>query len=641
MSDPGAGPVVYEFGDFRLDPRHRVLVRLDGRRIDMTAKAFDALLYLVERAGTVVTRDELMKSLWPRTVVEDNGLTKLIAAVRRAVGPPECIMTLQGRGYQFVADVRIAQEHANAADVESPKESLPSATSNATRPSWTSATAARWFAAVALVAASIGGGAFMLERRNFADATNRVVTLPPIRSIAVLPLDDLSGDSGQDYFADGLTEALITELGQIDALEVRSRTSAMRYKGTDKMLPEIARELGVDALIEGSVLREGDEVRITLKLVHGATDRSVWSRSYERHLRNILALQAEVAQAIATEVQVTMTPELRARLQPPAGSGVQGGGVEPRAYEAYLKGRYIFNGGGGGDDAFRRAIALYQESIRLDPSFALARAAFAEACLQPTIQFVGMFTVDDCERAARQAVALDAQLAEAHAALSSVLQWRWQWTESEAACRRAIELNPNSATAHQQYMSLLRTLMRFDEALAEIRRAEELDRLNLRVKTMVGWPLFDQRRFDEALAQWQEVLAIDPDYGLAQYNRGLVFMFTMPDEVLPAARRAAHSMGESSLGPRGLTAAGYALTGDRQEALAIVTELEAGSNPAAVAWISQVYVMLGDDDRALDALEKSLESRSGLAAAVTSEPSFDSLRSNPRFKAIRREMGLP
>jgi TolB-like protein/DNA-binding winged helix-turn-helix (wHTH) protein/tetratricopeptide (TPR) repeat protein len=629
MSDSAAGPVVYEFGDFRLDPRHRVLVRLDGRRVEITAKAFDALLYLVEHAGTVVTRDELMKSLWPRTVVEDNGLTKLIAAVRRAVDPLECIVTLQGRGYQFVADVRVAHN---------PKDLSPSTTPNANRTRWTSLTAARWLAAVALVAASIGAGAFWLERGNVADATNRVTT-PPINSIAVLPLDNLSGDPNQDYFAEGLTEALITELGQIDALEVRSRTSAMTYKGTDKTLPEIARELGVDALIEGSVVRAGDDVRITLKLVHGATDRSVWSRSFERDVRNILALQAEVAQSMATEVQITMSPSLRARLQPPAGS--PGGGVEPRAYEAYLKGRYVFNGGGAGDEAFRRAIGLYQQSIHLDPSFALAYAALAEVCLQPPVQFDGMLTLDACEEAARQAVALDAELAEAHAALGYVLLWRWQWSESEAAFRRAIELNPNSATAHQQYMLLLRATMRFDEALAEIRRAEELDPLNLMVKTMVGWPLFDERRFDEALAQWQEVLDIDPDYGLAHYNRGLVFMHTMPEEVLPAARRAAQSMGETSVGIRGLTAAGYALAGDRQKALAILAELEAGSNPTVISWIAAVYVMLGDDDRALDWLEKGLEYHSGTAAHMSSEPTFDSLRSNPRFKAMRREMGLP
>jgi adenylate cyclase len=492
----------------------------------------------------------------------------------------------------------------------------------------------RSLTAAALVAASIGAGAFFIERES------PVSVLPMINSIAVLPLDNLSGDPEQEYFTDGLTEALIAELGRINALEVKSRTSAMRYKITDKPLPVIARELAVDALIEGSVLRAGNDVRITLKLVHGAMDRNLWSKTFERNLRDILALQAEVARAIAAEMEITMTPARAAKLQPFTRS-VSRDGLDPRAYEAYLRGRYIFNTGGAGEEAFTKAIHSYKEAIALNPPFALAHAALAEACLQPAIQFVGVFTIDDCEQAAREAIEIDGTLAEAHAALGFVLLQRWRWSESETAFKRAIELNPNSAMAHQWYMELLRVTMRFEEAYREIRRAEELDPFNLMVKTMVGWPLYDQKRFDEALAQWQKVLAIEPDFGLALYNQGLAYMFTMPNEVLTAARAAAPVFGEKSSGILGLTAVGYALQGDRSAAMATLAELETYPKPVALGWIAYVHLTLGDEEKALDWLEKSLELRSGLSPTATSEPWFDTLRGHPRFEAIRRQMGLP
>ncbi len=462
---------------------------------------------------------------------------------------------------------------------------------------------------------------------------------PPITSIAVLPLINLSGDPEQEYFTDGMTEALTAELGRIKALKVISRTSAMHYKATDKLLPEIARELGVDALLEGSVLRAGDEVRITLRLIHGPTDRHLWARSFQRDLRDILTLQSEVARTIADEIQITLTPLLRERLRPAAKSA---GAIRPnpQAYDAYLKGRYHFNR--VGEAAFRMAIRHYEEAISLDTTFALAYAALAEVCLTPPIRVSEIRSLQDCERAALEAVELDDQLAEAHAALGAMRATQWDWAGSEVEFKRAIDLNPNSVMARRWYSELLRITMRLDEARREIRRAEELDPLNLFVKTMVSWPSFNQHRYEEALAQLDEVLQMDPDFGLALYNNGLIYtMMGMPEKVLTSARLAAKQLGEDAANIRLLIASGHAIGGNEEKTLEILVEVERDFGKANPGSIAAVYLMLGQEEAALTWLEKGYEVRSPDLPNVTSEPWFDALREHPRFKALRRKMGLP
>lgn len=462
---------------------------------------------------------------------------------------------------------------------------------------------------------------------------------PPITSIAVLPLINLSGDPEQEYFTDGMTEALTAELGRIKALKVISRTSAMHYKATDKLLPEIARELGVDTLLEGSVLRAGDEVRITLQLIHGPTDRHLWARSFQRDLRDILTLQSEVARTIADEIQITLTPLLRERWRPAAKSA---GAIrpDPQAYDAYLKGRYHFNR--VGEAAFRMAIRHYEEAISLDTTFALAYAALAEVCLTPPIRVSEIRSLQDCERAALEAVELDDQLAEAHAALGAMRATQWDWAGSEVEFKRAIDLNPNSVMARRWYSELLRITMRLDEARREIRRAEELDPLNLFVKTMVSWPSFNQHRYEEALAQLDEVLQMDPDFGLALYNNGLIYtMMGMPEKVLTSARLAAKQLGEDAANIRLLTALGHAIGGNEEKTLEILVEVERDFGKANPGLIAAVYLMLGQEEAALTWLEKGYEVRSPDLPTATSEPWFDALREHPRFKALRRKMGLP
>jgi len=464
------------------------------------------------------------------------------------------------------------------------------------------------------------------------------VSAPPIASIAVLPLDNLSGDPEQEYFTDGMTEALTAELGQINDLKVISRTSAMRYRGTDKLMPEIAQELGVDALLEGSVLRAGNEVRITLQLIHGATDRHLWARNFQRELHDVLALQSEVARAIADEIHITLTPSLRERLDPAVGIAAARE-PDPAAYDAYLKGRYNFNRGGG--DGFVNALRYYEEAIDLDPEFAVAYAALAEVCVMGPVLFAQLRTLDDCSEAAVRAVEADPDLAEGHAALGTVRQFQWRWAESEAEYKKAIDLNPNSVMAHQWYGELLRITMRLDEALTEIRHAEALDPFNLMVKTMVGWPLLSARRYDEALAQWQDVLEMEPDNFIAHFVSGVAYVHKRDvQKLVSSISRLTDIRGENAFEVKFLTAAMHAIRNEEEEALAIIDEIERNLGQSFAAGIAGLFVLLGQEEAALDRLEAGYVVRA-LDLPTTLDPQFDPLRDNPRFKALRRKLGLP
>lgn len=455
---------------------------------------------------------------------------------------------------------------------------------------------------------------------------------PEIRSLAVLPLDDLSGDPTQAYFTDGMTEALIAELGRLEGLKVISRTSAMHYRDTDKLLPEISRELDVDALIEGSVLRAGDDVRITLQLMHGPGDRHLWSASYQEALGDVLDLQKRIARRVAEELQISLVPGRRERFAERSRS------PDPRAYEAYLKGRYQSER--LGRESLLTAMTSLREAVALDSTFAPAYAALAETCAMPAL--VGEVTsLKECGSWARRAVELDDGLAEAHAALGFVKMLEWDWEGSERAFLRARELNSSSVMARQWYAELLRRTMRPEEALVEIGRAEELDPLNLFVKTMAGWPLFSQRRYEEAIARWDEVLEMDPNYGLAIYNRGLAYwMMGRPREVLEAAELASGRFGEEAAIIRVLTAAGNALADSAEQARRMIAEAEEIHGDDRPGMIAAVYVTLGREQKALSLLERGYALRDPWLPNTASEPLLDGLRDHPRFQELLRKMGL-
>ncbi len=458
-----------------------------------------------------------------------------------------------------------------------------------------------------------------------------------ISSLVVLPFANLSGNPGQDYFVDGMHEAILGELGQISALRVISRTSAMHYKGTTKAVPEIARELGVDAVLEGSVTRARDTVRIQVQLIQAVPrERHLWAKSYDRPVSNVLALHAELAQAIAGEIEVAFSPSERQRFQL-AQERARAHPSDPEAYDAYLKGRYHidFEGQAGSVEKARR---YYEEAIAQDPTFAEAYAALAEALVVLPGVDVGRATV-----AAQRALDLDPTLPEAHLALGIARMMEWDWAGSEASFQKAIDLNSNSAAAHDWYSMLLRQTVRLDEALSEAQRASELDPRSLDLRILEGWILAIQRRYEEAIEAWNEVLELEPEFGDAIYSQGMVYaMQGRGEDVISAARRAKAarlSVGE----PRAmqLLGIGHALSGHHDRAEEILRELEARYTTDDYLMITAIYHFLGDDEKALARLEKGYELRWPWLPNVTAAPWFDDLRDRPRFRALRTKMGVP
>lgn len=459
-----------------------------------------------------------------------------------------------------------------------------------------------------------------------------------VESLAVLPLEDLAPErEAATWFADGMTDALTTELGQIEQLTVISRISAMQYQGTDKSLPEVAGELGVDAVLEGSVLRAGDEVRITLRLIDIPTHRQLWAQSYEGTLQDVIGIQAQVAGAIAEEVEASVPSRLR-RAEPRAtratGAAEE---VNAEAYEAYLKGRYYFNR--WGESAFRRAMHHFEEAIDLDPSFARAHAALANVCLQPSI-FDVLRSLRDCRESALTALELDDESAEAHAVLGRIKTREWDWDGAESEFQRAIELNPNSAMAREWYSILLSTTLRREAAVEQIRRAEELDPVNLLRKTVVAVQLARAGRREEAEAQLDEVLELDPEFVLAHLVSATMGSV---EEAPEHARFAVTRLGEDDMRPRLVTAVAHARAGEVGTALDILRPVvgEATNRPEApIGFIAIAYKELGRTEDALRWLEKGVAVRSTHLPSITSAPVFDDLRAHPRFQKIRRRMGL-
>ena len=459
----------------------------------------------------------------------------------------------------------------------------------------------------------------------------------PIRSLAVLPLANLSGDPQQEYFADGMTEALITDLAKTTELRVISRTSVMHYKGTQKPLPEIARELQVEAVVEGSVQRSGTRVRITALLIRAASEQHLWAQSYERDLQDILGLQNEVAHAITQQVEHRLNPKGQIR-------GRSSGPVNPEAYEAYLKGRYYWNKRTG--EGYRKSIEYFQQAIEKDPSYAPSYAGLADA-YNLSARYAFLTPREGFARgiaAAKRALEIDDSLAEAHTALAFAY-WHYglDWLGAQREFKRALELNPGDSTAQHWYAMYFAQIGRNEEAIEEIERARELDPLSLIVNTNVAWAYWFARQYDRAIAQFLKTLEIDPNFGLAHMRLGLAYeqkgMFA---EAIAAFRKAmVLSPGTSEI----IAALGhaYGVTGRRGEALQMLEELKKLSEQRYVSSydIAVVYLGLGEKDQALAWLARAYEERSGWLGWLKVDPRLDPLRSDPRFQDLLRRMKFP
>ena len=613
----------YEFGPFRLDPRKRRLMR-DGEPVRLTPKALDLLLVLIEERGRTVEKDELLEKVWAGTVVEENNLNQNITALRKSLGDSrqdsQYIATVPGIGYRFVADVRKVDE-----------EVLPQRHKAAPQSEKTSG--ARVFRYALLILAPL-----VLAALVYAWYT-REKPRPAVFAIMVLPLENLSSDPEQEYFADGITDALIGDLAKISGLHVISRTSSMHYKGTKKSLPQIARELRVDAVVEGTVQRSGDRVVIRAQLIHAATDVHLWVQDYEREMRDVLDLQSEIAQAIARQIQIRMTPDEEARL-------ASTHRVRPKAFDLYLQGRYLY-WNKRTEENLDKAIEHFQNAIKEDSNFAQAYAGLADCYNALGTVMVSAISAPESRRlaeaAATKALELDPALADAHTVLAYVKTHNWNWREAEQGYKRALELNPNYANAHNFYATYLMTQGRIDEAIAVSNRARELDPFSLAISSQRGFLLENARRYDEAIEQLRGVIAMDPNHYHAHWVLGHTYVATgQYEEAIVTAQKAVDLSGRAP-GALGMLGLAYGLGGHEAEARKVLNELLQLSKARYVSptALVNVYIGLRDKDQAFVWLEKAYEERSNYLAFLKVFPIVDPLRSDPRFHDLIRRVGLP
>ena len=464
-------------------------------------------------------------------------------------------------------------------------------------------------------------------------------TSPHIESLAVLPLANLSRDPEQEYFADGMTEALITDLSKIGALRVISRTSVMRYKGTTKPLPEIARELNVDAVVEGSVQRSGERVRVTAQLIGAPTDTHLWAESYDRELHDILALQDDVARAIANQIKVKLTPQEHGLL-------ASAHAVNPEAYQFYLKGRYEWNKRRA--ESLKDSIAYFEQAIERDPGYAQACAGLADVynVIGAYARLSPQETFPKARLAAMKALELDDTLAEAHTALGYVrARYDWDWTGAEKEFQRALELNPNYANAHYFYgFTCLIPFGRLDQALREMKRAQELDPLSPIINANLGWTLIYARQYDAAIEQVRKAIALDPHFGTPHRRLGQALQqkgrYAEAVDELLQSREAPFAMTEQQSADLRKAFASSGWKGFLQKRVGFLLENRKGTYVPA-SFLALDYTLLGNKEKALEWLERSVAERDEWVTYINVEPDFDALHSDPRFQDLLRRIGLP
>jgi TolB-like protein/DNA-binding winged helix-turn-helix (wHTH) protein/Tfp pilus assembly protein PilF len=626
----------FKFGVFEADLRTGELTKL-GKRVRLQEQPFQLLAMLLEKPGELVIREELCERLWPKTLVDfDHGLNKAISKVRDALGDsaenPRFIETVASRGYRFLADVAVVQGGQPWTADDLARHEVP----GLPRPPDASASAGwrthpfgrRLSGVVTALALAVLLTWFFYSWRH---------PLSTIHSLAVLPLENLSNDRSQDYFADGMTDELITHLGQISAIRVISRTSAMSYKNAHKPLAEIARELNVDAVVEGSVLHSGERVRIVAQLIQVPADKQIWAESYEGDFRDTLALQSRVARSIAEQIRATLNRQEQVAL-------AKSRTVNPEAYEAYLKGRYFWNKRSG--DGLRTAIEYFKHAIEVDPTYAEAYSGLADSYALSGDWEYGVLSPQDAFRkakaAATKALALDNSLGEAHTSLAFALDlYGWDWEAAETEYKLAIKLSSGYATAHLWYAWHLILMGRNSEGLIELRKAERLDPLSLIISADIADALCIAHLFDEAVQQSNKTLQMDPNFAIGHYELGQAFeQKQMHDEAAAEFQKAIEISGHSGAFDSNLAHV-YAVLGRKEEAIKIAKDLEAhhDQNPSAEANIALIYLGLGDQDQAMVWLNRGYEAR--FNPSILLRPAFDPLRSTDQFKGLLRRIGIP
>ncbi len=629
---------VLSFGSFEVDLVSGEL-RRQGLKIRLQDQPFRLLVLLLERAGDVVTREKVRETLWPGdTYVDfDHSLNTAVRKLREALGDsaeaPRYVETLARRGYRFIAPVAPLPTGQVAHSTNAAAASLlPS-------PAARRSTSARRLLIIAIVVGICAAALvayWTVPRSGPTTQSGRRLTL------AVLPFDNLSGDADQEYLSDGLTEEMITQLGRLepDRLRVLARSSTWKYMRADRDIGRLRRELGADYVLEGSLRRAGERVRVTAQLVQVDDQSQVWAETYERDLRDVLIVQSEVAEAVARTIALTLTPEAHARL-------ARKRPIRTEAYQDYLRGRFFWNR--RTEAALNQALGYFQKAIAADPEYAPAYSGLADSYLSlGASSIVGgrppRQAMPEAKAAALTALQIDGTLAEAHTSLAMVhLLYDWDLAACEKEFRRAIELDPNYTPAHHWYSHCLLPLGRTEESLAESKRALELEPLQLVAGLHLGWHYLYARQYDQAIEQFRKTLELDPTFPQGQrYTAWAYLQKGMYAEAIAALRQALNSLEQD---PEIEGELGHALgvAGRRAEALAMLEGLRHLSATRYVSpySVALVHAGLGDRDEALAWLDKAYAERSDYMPYLRLEPMLDGLRSDHRFAALVGRVGLP
>lgn len=655
MSSAPVGTRILRFGVFEVDLKAGELHK-HGFRLKLPEQPFQILAMLLEKPGEIVTRDELRTRLWQGdTFVDfDHGLNNAVMKLREVLGDssesPRYVETIPRRGYRFIAPVEespVPSQFSAVASAEknsvagAPEMVLPPPTVvsaagqalQAARRTVSSRKKMAFVVAAILLVTAMGVLAY-IGGRSAESARTRQST-----SLVVLPLENLSGDKEQEFFADGMTDELIANLAKIRSLRVISRSTAMAYKGTRKPLSQIAKELNVDAVVEGTVLRVGGRVRITAELVQVSTDRHLWADTYESQIGDVLALQNRVSSAIVNEIRITLTPEDRARLaKTPA--------VAPDAYEDYLKGRYYWNK--RTDENLTKAIGYFEDATKKDPNYALAYAGLSDcyAIISATIfgTMPAPVSGPKAKAAAQRALEIDPTLAEAETSLATVeFNYDWDWSSAASGFERAIHLNPSYATAYQRYSLYLMAIGRTQESFDEINKARKLDPLSISINFSLGWRMYMARQYDRAIEQLRNTLEMDPSYELPHLVAGQAYeQKGQFDHAIDELRKAVDLSHGTPMMVSALANA-YARAGNRAEAEKLLAQLNAEARTHYVSpyYFAIVYAGLGDNETAMNWLEKAWADHSNGLVFLQVEPELDSLRSDPRFVALEKKLDFP
>lgn len=627
----------YEFGPFRLDSSQHSLQR-DGQAVPLEPKVFDLLKVLVQNNGSLLQKEELLKEIWPDTFVEEGNLNRNISILRKVLGEDPSgrsyIETVPRRGYRFVASVKeIAGNGFGTTGIELADRDAKVTNSDLLQagakrdPERGIFSARRWLVLGGVVIA-IAALIFVVMRHGSE------TTAPRIQSLAVLPLQNLSGDPAQDYFAEGMTEALISSLGQIRALRVISRTSMMTFKGTRKTLPEIARELGVDGVIEGSVQQENGRVKMMVQLIQGPTDTHLWARDYERALTDVLKLQGEMARAVAEEIRTQVTPEELALL-------ASAPTVNPAAHQEYLLGRYHFWKFIVDDNQL--ALDHFERAVQMDPAYAPAYAGLSMAWQRWAFQGPGTWKEAEpqARAAIQKALELDDRNPEAYVAQGQLLyRFDWDWKCAENAIRRALELDPKNLDAHFNNALLQTALGHLPEALTEIQTVEQLDPLSHQVQVLFGRILLRSGKPEEAILRLKRAIEREPRSVMAHGFLGEVYEeMGRYEEALAIYTKHRVLKRDPPNNPRSLAilARVYARMGKRNEAKGILKALEPHKPDLRAA----AYAALGENDEAFRLLFQKVQNREETLYAIKTDRRFASLHSDPRWQELLRRMNFP